>query len=139
MTVKLASLKADLSREEKGDWIDYPAWDGVAFNVSSLQKPAYTIARDLMFQRLARKYKKKPIPEAVRTTELGKLYHVHILHDWRGFDTAFSAETALQTLTSPEYRDVVAAVEWCAAKVSEIEVEYLEDEAGNSEQPSAAA
>lgn len=139
MTVKLASLKADLKREAKGDWIDSPDWEGVSFNVSSLHLPAYQIARDLLFQRLARKYKGSPIPKDVLSVEMGKLYCKHILHDWRGLDVEFTPEVAAEILTDPEYRNVIAAVEFCAAKVSEIEAEFVEDEVGNSERRSVDA
>lgn len=137
MTVKLNSIKADLQREAKGDWIEYPDWPGVSFNVSSLLLPAYRIDRDLLGQRLSRQYKGKPIPPEVVTTEIGKLYHKHILHDWRGFDEPYSRELAGQMLPDPEYRNIVAAVEWCAAKVSDVDVEFIEDAAKNSERPSA--
>lgn len=136
MAVKLASLKANLAREEKGDWIEFPDWPGVEFNVSSLLYGPYQTARDLMYQRLARKYKKKTIPREVMSVELGKLYDDHILHDWRGLDVPYSKETALQVLTDPEYRNVVAAVEYCAGKVSETEIEFVDDAAKNSEAPS---
>jgi hypothetical protein len=139
MTVKLASLKADLQREEKGDWIEYPDWPGVEFNVSSLHLPAYTVERGLMFQRLGRIYKKKPIPPHVLSTEMGKLYHKHILHGWRGLDVEYTHELAGQILADPEYRNVVAAIEWCAAKVSDVEVEFVEDQEKNSAPPSAGA
>jgi hypothetical protein len=139
MTIKLSSLKADLAREEKGDWIEYPDWPGVEFNVSSLHLPAYTIARDLMYQRLARIYKKKPVPREVTTLELGKLFHAHILHGWRGLDVSYSPDTALETLSNPEYRNVVAAIEWCAAKVSDIDIEFVEEAEKNSARPSAGA
>ncbi|MFU0504008.1 hypothetical protein [Pseudaminobacter sp. NGMCC 1.201702] len=137
MTVKLASLKADLAREAEGDWIEYPDWPGVEFNVSSLHLPAFTIARDLMYQRFARVYKRKPVPKDVLSAEIGKLFHAHILHGWRGLDVPFSKETALETLTNPEYRNVVAAVEWCAAKVSDLDIEFVEDAEKNSAAPSA--
>lgn len=136
MTVKLSSLRADLEREAKGDWEPYPDWPGVEFNVSSLHLPAYTTARDLLFQRLARTYKKNPVPKDVMVIELGKLYHKHILHGWRGFDVEYSPEAALEHLTNPEYRNVVAAIEYCAAKVSEVDIEFVEDAEKNSEAPS---
>jgi hypothetical protein len=135
-TIKLSSLKADLAREEKGDWIEYPDWPGVEFNVSSLHLPAFTVARDLMYQRLARIYKKKPIPETVTTAELGKLFAQHILHGWRGLDVDYSPATAAETLSSPEYRNVVSAVQWCAAKVSDIDIEFVEEAEKNSGKPS---
>lgn len=139
MTVKLSSLKADLAREAKGDWIDYPDWPGVSLNVSSLLLPAYRVARDLMFQRLQRLHKGKPIPPDVLNPEIGKLYHQHILHDWRGFDQPYSRDLAGQMLADPEYRSLIAAVEWCAAKVSDVDVEFVEETEKNSARPSAGA
>lgn len=137
MTIKLSSLKADLTREAKGDWVDFPDWPGVSFNVSSLHLPAFTIARDLMFQRLARTYKKKPVPKDVLSSELGKLYHAHILHGWRGLDVPYSPEKAGEILPDPEYRNVVAAIEWCAGTLSEVELEFVEEAEKNSERPSS--
>lgn len=139
MTVKLASLKADLAREAKGDWVEYPDWPGVAFNVSSLHLPAYQIQRDLLLQKLGRIHKGKPIPRDVLSKELGALYDKHILHGWRGLDVEYSRQTAAEVLTDPEFRNVVAAVEWCASKLSDIEAEFVEDAEKNSEAPSAAA
>ena len=139
MTVKFSSLKADLEREAKGDWIDYEEWPGAAFNVSSLHLPAYQTARDLMFKRLAKIYKGTIVPQTVMSAELGKLYAKHILHGWRGFDVTYSADIALEMLSDPEYRNVVAAVEYCAGKVSDIDVEFVEEEAKNSGKPSAGA
>ncbi len=81
MTIKLASLKADLDREEKGDWIDYPDWPGVSFLVSSLQKPAYVTARDMMMQRFARQYKGKPVPRDVLLLCPDRRMARRILHD----------------------------------------------------------
>jgi hypothetical protein len=139
MTVKLSSLRADLAREEKGDWIEFPDWPGVEFNVSSLHLPIYQTARDLLFKRLAKIYKKAAVPTSIMTTELGKLYAKHVLHGWRGLDVEYSPERATEILADPEYRNVVAAVEYCAGKVSEIDVEFAEDETKNFEKPSAAA
>jgi hypothetical protein len=137
MTIKLSSVKADLAREEKGDWIAYPDWPGVEFNVSSLHLPAYQTARDLLLQRLAKKYPRKPTPRAETTVEFGKLYSEHILHGWKGLDVEYSPDTARDILINPEYRNVVAAVEWCAAKVSDVELEFIEEASKNSERPSA--
>jgi hypothetical protein len=139
MTIKLASLKADLVREKTGDWIEYPIWPGVEFNVSSLNLPAYTIDRDLMYQRLARTYKKKPVPPDVQTGEVAKLFLKHILHDWRGLDVPYSPEKAAEVLLDPAYREIVVAVESCAARVSEIDIEFIEDAEKNSDRPSAGA
>lgn len=139
MTIKLSSLKADLARESAGDWVEFPDWPGVEFKVSSLLLPAYTVARDLLMQKLSRQAKGKPVARDVLTTELGKLYAKHILHDWRGLDVDYSPETAAEVLADPEYRAVVAAIEWCAAKVSDIEAEFVEEAGKNSSKPSATA
>lgn len=138
MTIKLASLKADLELEAKGEWVDYPEWPGVAFNVSSLNTPAYATARDLLVQRMARKHRGKTPPIDVMTTEAGKVYCKHILHGWRGLDVEYDPETALATLSDPAYRDVVAAVEWCAGQVARRDVEFVEAASKNSDAPSAS-
>lgn len=139
MTVKLSSLRADLTREAEGDWVDYPDWPGVALHVRSLQTPAYRIARDQAAQRAARKHRGKPIPpdEVARTA--GTLYADHILLGWRGLDEDYSPERAREVLTDPAYREVVGAVEWCAARVGETDAEFVEDAAGNSQRASATS
>lgn len=139
MTVKLSSVKADLAREAKGDWIDYPDWPGVAFKVSSLLLPAYRVERDLLGQRLARQYKGKPIPPDIMTSEVGKLFSKHILHEWRGFDETYTKEVAAERLADPEYRALVGAIEWCAAKIADVDVDFVEDAAKNSAKPSGTA
>jgi hypothetical protein len=96
-----------------------------------LNLPEYQTARQLMFQRLGKTYKNQPVPSDVLTVELGTLYAQHLLHDWKGFDEDYSPETALRTLTDPEHRLVVSAVEWCAAKVSEVDIEFAAAEQGN--------
>ncbi len=137
MTVKLESLKADLELESEGEWIDYPDWPGASFYVRSLETPAYKIARDMLVQKLVRRFKGKPIPPEVTSKEYGRLYAEHILRGWRGFDAKYTPDVAMQTLTDPAYRKMVAAVEWCAAQVGDAEVEFVEDAEKNSGQPSA--
>ena len=139
MTVKLASLRANLEREAAGDWIDFPDWPGVAFNVRSLHAPSYATKRDLMLQRLTRKYKGRAPPPEVMAREAGKLYNDEILFGWRGLDVEYSPEVALETLTDLAYRDVVAAVEWCAAQVAQGSIEFVEEATKNSDRPSVGA
>lgn len=139
MTVKLESLKADLAKEAAGDWIDYPDWPGVAFNVRSLNAPAYATARDIMIQRMRRKYPRKAPPTDEMITEAGKLYCKHILFGWRGLDVEYTPEKALEVMTDPAYRAVVAAVEWCGNQVAQLDVEFVEDATPKSERPSVGA
>lgn len=138
MTIKLASLKADLKREEKGDWVAFPDWPGVEFNVSSLNLPAFAAARANEIQRLNLSHKNN-VPPDVMTATIGKLLDRHILHGWRGLDVEYSPETASEIMSDPAYRPVINAVLWCAGEISQIEVKFVEDDVKNSEKPSANA
>ncbi len=138
MTVKLSSTKADLDREAKGDWIEpVDHIPGIKLLVSSLLFPAYRIDRDLVSQKLARRFKGKPIPPDAMQVEVGKLFAKHILHGWEGFDEPYTKERAEELLIDPSYRLLVAAIEWCAAKMADVEVEFVEDTAKNSDRLSA--
>jgi hypothetical protein len=139
MTIKLASLRANLAREENGDWVNFPDWPGVAFLVSSIHAPAYKSAFQIMTQRLSRIYKGKPVPVEEQHEELGQIYCKHLLRGWRGLDVQYSADKALEVLCDPAYREVLAAVGWCADKISELQVEFLETKAKNSARPSGDA
>jgi hypothetical protein len=140
MTIKLASLRTDLEREDKGDWVEYPEWPGVAFKVSSLRKPAYAAAHSMLQQRYTRIYKGKPVPRGEDAEQLGKILCKHILQDWRGLDIPYSPDKALEVLTDETYYEtVLSAVVWCAAKVSELQLEFVEEASKNSDGPSAAA
>lgn len=146
MPIDIDSVLVDVERETKGDWIDFPDWSVVntatgevempAFKVSSLHLPGYRVDRDLMGQRFARQFKGKPVPSDVLTAAVGELFIKHILHDWRNFKQPFSKEYAQKIFASPQGRNLIAAVEWCAAKVSDVEAEFVEDAAKNSERPS---
>lgn len=133
--VKLSSVKVDLARETKGDWVPSLDIPGAEFNVSSLHLPAYQVALGQLDQRLSRQYKGHTPPN-VRIVEVGKLLFKHILHDWRGFDVPYSADAAREMMFEPEGRDFIAAVQNCAAMISLRDVEYVEDAAKNFERPS---
>ncbi|MGY5812004.1 hypothetical protein ACXHXG_30430 [Rhizobium sp. LEGMi198b] len=137
MVVKLASLKANLEREAKGDRIEYPDWPGVFFHVSSTRSEPFVTQRDLFLKQMAAR--NKPVtpgdPEMARG--IGRLYCEHILHGWEGLDVEYSPEVALETLTDVAYRDVLSAVDWCAGKLSQIQVEFVDKTAKNSEAPSS--
>ncbi|OCP04999.1 MULTISPECIES: hypothetical protein [unclassified Ensifer] len=126
MTVKLASLRADLEREVVGDWIDYPPLPGVAFNVRSLRAPSYVTKRDLVLQRLARTYGNETPPADVAARETGALYCAEVLNGWRGLDVEYSPSVALEILTDPAYRYVTEAVEWCASQIARMNIEFTE-------------
>lgn len=134
MAVKFASLAADTSKEQAGDWIDVPDLPGVALKVKSFNDPKYRTQRDLLVQRLARKQGKNK-PNAAEETEaaFGKLYAELILMDWRGFDVPYSPEAARDALTDPAFRDLRRYVEQAATQVGAVEVEFVEESLGESE------
>jgi hypothetical protein len=141
--VKLSSLRTDGELGRQGDWVESLLIPGVEFKVRSINYPPYTIARDIMRQRLSRKYGVKPIPQEVLYEELGRLYVDHLLLDWRGFaddngkEQAYTKELGLSILTDPDYREVISAVELATGQIGQGEIEFVEEEAKNSEPPSA--
>ena len=137
MVVKLASLKADLAREAEGDWIDYPDWPGVAFNVSSTRSEPFITERDLFLKQMAARNKPLAPGDPEMARGIGRLYCQYVLHGWRGLDVEYSKDVALETLTDVAYRDVLTAVDWCALKLSQISVEFVDAAVKNSVKPSA--
>lgn len=141
--LKLSSLKADLARENDGAWMDVPEWPGVSLKVRGLNYPAYELARNTGAQIRARKTKNAASTSAESTAFFGRLYAEHILLDWKGLVSddrqmvPYSKERALEILTDPAFREFVAAVESAAARVAQVDVEFIEGAAKNSEQPSA--
>ena len=133
----LKSIQADLERERTGDWVESRQWPGVRFRVCALTKPAYEIKRDELAQRLARQSKGKPQSKEKMAPHLAKLYCSEILSGWDGIDIPYSPETALEVLSDPAYRELVAEIEYCAGTLSNVEADYLEAELGKSESPSA--
>lgn len=137
MVVKLASLKADLAREAEGDWVDYPDWPGAGFRVSSILSEPFVTARDIFLKQMAARNIPVSSADPEMTKGIGRLYCQHILHDWRGFDAPYSEDVALETLTDPSHRDMRAAVHWCAHKLSQTSVEFVDVAAKNFAAPSA--
>jgi len=126
MPIKLQSLKADLARENEGDWVEIPELPGVRLKVRSFHSPAYKTARDLAVQRLFRKFGKEPVPPETLAKEYGRLYAEHILLGWDGFDTAYTPELALELLADPAWRALFAAIEYAANKLADVETEFVE-------------
>lgn len=139
MVLKIASLKADLNRENDGDWVEYPAWDGVSFKVSGFRKPEYQVERDKVFRRLSREHKGKPVPLDVQRAALGPVIAQHLLHDWKGLDEPYSGDRARELLSQPEFRVFYEAVEWCCNDIASVNAEFEEDAAKNSGPRSAGS
>lgn len=129
--LKLASIKADLKRQREGDWVDYPAWPGVRFNVSAFSSPAYQIAARKLAEKLAKLHGTEAIPPDELHAENGALLAEHILHGWEGIDVDYSADVAMTMLTDPAYEALNNAVRVCAVKLEEIKAEFIKDAVKN--------
>ncbi len=137
MTIKLRSIKVDLDRESKGDWVNSLEYPGVKYRVSSLHLPAFKVALSELERKWRRKYKDAATPDEVSVPALGKLLHQHILHDWSGFDEPYSSDLAYEMMSTPQDRNFVTDVRNAAAMISLDQFEFVEDEEKNSAAPSA--
>lgn len=139
MTVKLSSCRVDAKREREGDWVESVVLPSVSFKVRSTTYPAYTVARDMLQQKLRRKAGSKPIPETDWIPAHGRLYHEHLLLDWKGFDEEYSPENAERVMTDFEFRLVISAVEMAAASLAQADIDFVEEQSKNSETSSASS
>lgn len=131
MTVKLSSLRADMRRQNDGDWVEVPALPGVELKVRGLNYGPYQADLSQVRARWISRYRGiDGVPPEVVTRDLGRLYAKHLLLEWRGFDEPYDADTAEEMLTSPGA--FFGHVAEAAAEVSRTETEFVEDAAGNS-------
>lgn len=137
MTVKLSSLRADLRRENDGDWVDIPDLPGVRLKVRGAVYGPYQRAKSMVEGKWVRRYGREPVPVEVMHRENGRLYAEHIVLGWEGFDETYSEEAALEALTDPAFRVLHDHVRYAMTRVAETETEFIEDAAKNS-RPSSA-
>lgn len=124
--MKLSALKANIAREEEGDWVEIPDFDGVSLKVRGLASRPYSTALGIVSQKFARKYGQRPVPPKESLRESGKLLARHILLDWKGIldddgetKIPYSAELAEEVLTNPEFSKLSNAVIWAAQRIAE--------------------
>lgn len=134
MTVKLSSVVVDLAKEREGDWVPSLELPGVEFKVRSIEFPAFKYARDAQLQRLFIRHGKDPFPLDERE-EFDQFVRFlaakELLLDWKGFDEPYGAAQAEAMRSDPSYRRIADAVLSCAARVSALEIKYVEDAAKN--------
>lgn len=130
--LKLSSLKADVNRETKGDWMSVPDWPDVKLKVSGINLPAFALAQSTLRKKWARIYKDDPTPQDTFYSGIGALYAKHLLHDWQGFDEPYTPERALELLSDPEYRELVIRVGDAASRLTEVNLEFVEEAEKNS-------
>lgn len=124
MVVKLQSTASDLTKEREGDTIASLLYPGVTYQVRSVHYEPFATARDLALQNLARKYGDQPVPRDESVKIMGGLFVEHLLLGWEGFDTPFTSDIAMNTLTDPAYRELVADVEVAARKAGKQRLEF---------------
>jgi hypothetical protein len=130
--VKLSSLKADVEKQDEGDWQPIPELTGVKVKVRSLRSPKYQFGATPIRQRHVRKFGENgTVPNAEFAKSYGRLVADVILLDWDGFDEKFSREKALETLMDPGYAEVLGYIIAAAGRVAQGEVEYVEEAAKN--------
>lgn len=125
--LKLSSIKANLEKQYQAEWVDFPAWPGVRFNVCSVRLPAYHDAKDAAAKKLAKKYKGGKIPDDELRAIDGALLCSHLLHGWDGIDQEYSPEQAEVLLCDLEFSALYDAAMWCAISRASVDAEYVED------------
>lgn len=132
MAIKLNSLRADLRRENDGDWVEIPDLPGVRLKVRGAAYGPYQAAKSVVEGRWARQYgTRKPVPIDISLRENGRLYADYILLGWDGFDIEYSEDTARDVLTDPAYRDLHDHIRYAMQTVAATEAEFVEDAAKN--------
>lgn len=124
--VRLSSLSVNIDAERNGAWIECPMVPGAEFNVRSFNCSAYLTAKSAVLRDLAQRYGDVTVPEDEAAKAEGTLYADHILLGWKGFDVSYSSDAALAALTDPASRPLREAVAWCAARVGQTELEFVE-------------
>lgn len=143
MAVKLRSLKADMRRQNDGDWVELPelaeaSGDIPAIKVRGLNYGPYQVELSAARQRWARKHGSiDGTPPEVIGRDCGRLYAKHLVLDWRGFDEPYNIDTAEEMLTSPG--DFFLLASFAVQQVSRTEAEFVENAAKNSPRSSGGS
>ncbi|MER9471092.1 hypothetical protein [Mesorhizobium sp. M0520] len=139
MTIKLASLSADLSKEREGDWIPVKEWHGLnpekpfeatplpglSFWVRSTLYPDYVTARQDALEKLKQDYPNDKVPADVQARIEGQLSVEHLLLGWKGLDVEYSPDLVATILVAEEHRVMRQMIFWCAGRVGKKKVEFV--------------
>lgn len=145
MAVKLGSLRADLKRETDGDWVDIPDLPGLRLKVRGFNYGPYLAAKSIVDQRNQRRYFSKNLTLPTQEFFAGnaKLYLDHILLDWGGLadddGNPVPFAEAEEILTDPAYRVLHEHIRYAAALIGEIDAEFVETAAKNSDRSSGGS
>jgi hypothetical protein len=130
--VKLSALKANVDKQEEGDWQAIPELAGVRVKVRSLRSAKYQFGATPIRQRHVRKYGEGGnVPSKDFAKDYGRLVADVILLGWEGFDEEYTREVALATLTDPGFSEVLGYIIAAAGRVAQGEIEYVEEASKN--------
>lgn len=134
--MKLASLKIDSARIERGDWVgQIPGMGDLELKVRGFGNSDYQriIAREQ--QVIGRD---KRINGRIDPVTLDGIMAKTILLDWRGLTGAddqpepYTKELATKLLTDPDFRPFQEAVSWAANVVQDARAKRTKEAVGNS-------
>lgn len=141
MAIKLGSLRADLKRENDGDWVDIPELPGLRLKVRGAAFGPYQAAKSIVEGKWVRKFGRKPVPVEMALEENGRLYAQHIVVDWDGLvdddGAPVPVNQAGDILTDPAFRELHEHIRYAMGEVSRTEAEFVEDAGKNSGRSSA--
>ncbi|MCV9908332.1 hypothetical protein OIV19_11985 [Brucella sp. HL-2] len=135
--IKLDSLKVDVHQEQEGEWIFVKTWPrlgdlpGLQFKVRSTNSPDYVTAKTAQQIKLSQKYGTETPPFKEVSEADGYLAADYLLLDWKGVNESYNPEHARELLSSPEGRNILNMVFWCAEQVGRRQVEFLDETVKN--------
>jgi hypothetical protein len=145
MALRLSSLRADLKRENEGDWVEIPDFPGLKLKVRSFNYGPFVTAKSLVDQRNQRRYfsKRKDAPPEELYELNARLYLDHILLDWDGLDgddgKPVPFAKAEEILLDPAFRVLHDGIRYAGLLLSQVDADYIEDVRKNSPPPSAGS
>lgn len=138
MAIKLSSVRANVRRENEGDWVPIPEWPGVELRVRGFAYGPFQNAKSQLESKWARRNGGRdtvPFEEVYRAN--GRLYAEYLLLDWKGIDDdagnpiEYDDALGMQVLTDPAYRDLHDHIRYATNKLSQTEIEFVERASGN--------
>jgi len=135
MAININSLRANRTRIDEGDWVWITAVPGLELKVRGLNYAPFAAEHSVVRGQWRRKYgDAADAPPDVVGPALARLCVKHLLLDWRGLQKEDGSEQPYdrEMVLQPDFSAIVDYTIWAAARVSEIEAEYVTDTSKNS-------
>jgi hypothetical protein len=143
--IRLNSLRADVKKENDGDWVDVDELPGVRLKVRGLNYGPYMTALSIINAANWRRFlsKGKNVPFELAFKNNAKLFLDHLLLDWEGIvdddGKPIPITEADDLLNDQAYRVLHTYIQTAAASIGEVEAEYVEESVGNSHRSSSGS